>query len=268
MDPQSLILAIADAVEREPLVAAFCLAGSYGRGTEDRFSDLDFAAFVAPDDHAEFASNWRGILTGILPIVFWNQFGSQALVVNAISEDWHRIDLAIHAPDDIARRAKSNIRPLFDRRGLFDALPDGPATPGPDPDRVRFLINEFIRVLGLMPVTDGRGEYFIAVMGTGLLRGFVADLMVEMESSPERGGILHLNRLLPVDKIAVLNALPTPSADRSELIAADAEIARLFFPMARAAADELGIDWPEAFERATQRRLEAHFGDEFDVAWR
>ena len=66
--------------------------------------------------------------------------------------------------------------------------------------------------------------------------------------------------------MALLAALPYPGPDRDELIDAQAALARVFFPLARQLADQVQIEWPEAFEAATRRRLGATLGPDA-ICW-
>jgi hypothetical protein len=84
--------------------------------------------------------------------------------------------------------------------------------------------------------------------------------MLEECPLANRGGALHPSRLLRRDQIALLEALPYPGPDRDALIAAHVAMAEAFLPIARRMSRELGLAWPEAFEAATFRHLEAELG--------
>jgi len=261
LDQQILITAITGSMAASPGLQGLFLGGSLGRGTADEWSDVDLVAVAAPDDHAALAANWRQALEAIAPIVFWNQIDGAGIVLNAITEDWLRIDLSIQDSENFrARRARDLVRPLIDRDGIYDALLPRLPDRQPDPRATRYIINEFIRVLGLTPVVLGRGEYVSAVWGTGLLRNLLTDLLQQYVTLPDPGGALHLSRLLPPQQMAMLAALPYPGPDRDQLIAAQAALAREFFPVARQLAATLQIDWPTPFEQATRRHLDSTLG--------
>ena len=80
--------------------------------------------------------------------------------------------------------------------------------------------------------------------------------MLEGCPLPDRGGMLHLSRLLAPDRMAALEALPHPRPGREEAIAAHVATARAFLPLARRMTAELGLPWPEAFEAAMRARLQ------------
>ncbi|MGV8832026.1 MAG: aminoglycoside 6-adenylyltransferase [Devosia sp.] len=261
MNQQALIDAITAAMTGNLALRALFLGGSLGRGTDDQWSDIDFVAVAAADDHSAIAASWRATLQTITPIVFWNQIDGAGIVLNAITADWLRCDLSIQDSENFgARRARNLVKPLIDCDGLYDDLSTTLPDRQPDPRAVRYLINEFIRVLGLLPVAMGRQEYVTSVWGVGLLRNMLIDLLQQHVTLPDPGGVLHLSKLLPAEQMQMLAALPYPGPDRTALIAAHGALAREFFPRARELAARLGLDWPADFEAATRRNLDAKLG--------
>jgi hypothetical protein len=242
-----------------PQVEALFLAGSHGAGRADAHSDIDLVA-VAAADHAGIATAWCGGLAALAPVVFWDQRVGRSTLVNAITQDWLRVDLLIVTPGDLGARSKDSVKVLIDRAGIYARLPGTLPPARPDPERVGRIIREFIRVLGLLPVGVGRGEDVLLVKGAGLLRDLLADLMLEDCPLPDRGGVLHPSRLLTPAQMAVLRQLPYPGPEREAVIAAHVAVAGVFFPLARAMAARVGTAWPEAFEAALRRRLTAELG--------
>ncbi len=253
---EAFITAVAGQVADDARVASLFLAGSYGAGTADAFSDVDFVAVATPEDHADVASLWRAVVQRVEPVVFWNERRGRSILLNAVTESWVRCDVLIVAPGDFGRRCKAGVRVLFDRAGLYDGLPDMLPPAVPDAVRVAAITHEFIRVMGLLPVGLGRGEHVLLVKGVALLRDLLCDLMLEDCALADRGGALHLSRLLTPAQMDVLRALPCPGPEREALIAAHLGVAGVFFPLARDMASRLGIAWPDAFEAALWRRLD------------
>ncbi len=99
------------------------------------------------------------------------------------------------------------------------------------------------------------------VRGVGTMRGHVETLLMQEVSEPDPGGMLHLSKLLSTEQMAVLKSLPNPKPERDEVIEANFAAARVFMPRARAMAERLGIEWPDAFEAATRKRLAATLGE-------
>lgn len=266
MDQQQLIEAVKAPMDIEAVRGLF-LAGSYGRGTADEWSDVDLIAIVADGQERMVADHWRAVLQQITPIVFWNELPRGVIVLNAISEEWLRCDLTIATSKDFGRRARNTVKPLIDRDGVYDALPDALPPKEPDAGTVRYLIHEFIRMLGLMPVGVGRGEYVTMAVGVGMLRGHLEALLMQDVTLPDPGGILHQSKLLPPEQMRLLASLPYPRPEREALIEANFAIAREFMPRARAMAERLDITWPDEFEAATRRRLALTLGEEVGRAW-
>lgn len=254
MDQQDLIAAATARLEPDTRVRALFLAGSFGKGTADAFSDVDLIAIAAPADHEGIAADWRGHLEAIAPVANYQRLPF-ALVLNAVLADWSRIDLNVVGPEAMGGRAQDRLKPLIDRDGLHAALPATIPDPGPDPRRVAGTITEFIRILGLAHVADGRGEYELGVLGYSMLRRMLSEILVAEMGLGDTGGILHLSRLIDADRMAILTALPSPTATRDSVLAANNAVARVFFPRARALAEKLGIAWPQPFEDATRAVL-------------
>ncbi|BCP51648.1 hypothetical protein K32_02650 [Kaistia sp. 32K] len=181
-------------------------------------------------------------------------------MINAITASWLRVDVDIVTPAQLASRSKDGVKVLIDPDGLFDALPDVSANREPNPKRIRWQAQEFMRILGLLPLAIGRQEYFNSVTGLFLLRNLIVELMIEETNAPHRGGALHLNRLITTEQKAALAALPPLVAERDALIEAYLAHAALYLPRARQRAARLGIDWPEAFEAATWAHLRDALG--------
>lgn len=264
MQQDELIAAAKAALDHAEAVRGLFLAGSFGRGTADEWSDVDLLAVVAPDRQREVADLWRVALPKITPVVYWNELDRGGILLNAVAEDWLRCDLSIVAPDRMGQRAKDTIRPLIDRDGIYDRLLATLPRKAPDARALNYQINEFIRVLGLTPVAIGRGEYVTGVMGTGLLRGLLTDLFMHDVTDPDPGGILHMSKLLSREQVGILTGLPYPAANGDEVIAANMAVARAFMPRARALAQQLGVEWPAAFEEATKAVLRRKLGLEAD----
>lgn len=264
MNQQDIIAAAQTAFRDDEAVRGLFLSGSYGRGTQDEWSDVDLLAIVAKNDQRGVADRWKVALNALQPVVYWNELERGGFLINAVTEDWLRCDLYMVEPGDIGHRAQNTIAPLIDRDGIHDGLPATLPPKTPNPHALRYQINEFIRILGLTPVAMGRREYVTAVMGNGLLRGLLTDLFMQDVSDPDTGGILHMSKLLPAEQIRLMSDLPFPNATADALLDANLAIARVFMPRARAMAERLNVEWPEAFEAATRRVLEEKLGVKAD----
>ncbi|MBY3182577.1 hypothetical protein HFO24_12990 [Rhizobium laguerreae] len=64
---EQFIEKIRQVVSGDPRVVGLFLAGSFGKGQADTYSDIDLLAVVARDDQAEFSGAWRQQLEKIAP---------------------------------------------------------------------------------------------------------------------------------------------------------------------------------------------------------
>ena len=249
------IEAIADLLEGEPRIRALFLSGTYGAGLEDAYSDIDFLMVASDGPSDEVAELWREAVSRTGEIVLWWDRQVRPALINAITHDWLRTDVVILKPEQMDGQTKDRLKVLFDRDGIFDALPAYAKKAGPDPRRTKYQFEEFIRILGLLPLAMGREEYLNGVLGMFHLRNLLVDLMIEETDAPNRGGALHLNRLITDEQKEVLASLPPPVPTRDSLIDANLAYAAAYLPRARKLAKLWGIEWPEQFEAATWKHL-------------
>lgn len=267
MDQQSLIESIVDNLSDAPNLFGLFLAGSFGRDAADEYSDIDLVAVADAEDHKNLAADWRKKLEGIAEIVFWNQRGAASILPNAVTDEWRRIDFFIVTKEDFQTRAQDSLKALIDPDDLFANLDQISSNRQANVGRVTYVIHEFIRVLGLLPVVDGRKEYFTAVTGYGLQKDHLLTILTEENPELDTGGALHLSKSISAEAMEILMSLPSPGPKRREVVEAHLQIARIFFPRARLFAKKLGIEWPTEFEAAAKNILCRHFDDEFEVNW-
>jgi len=262
VDIDHAIRTLAERLEAEPGIRALALSGSFGAGLADAYSDLDFLVVADSGASDETAALWRDALGRVGEIVLWRDRQVKPTLINAITATWLRVDVDIVTPEQVAQRTKAGLRILFDPDGLLEALPAVAEGPRPNPGRLQWQVEEFFRVLGLLPLAMGRAEYFNSVTGLFFLRNLITDLLIEETDAPHRGGMLHLNRLITAEQKAALAALPPLVAERDALIANYLAHAALYLPRARKMAARLGALWPERFEAATWAHLHDTLGIE------
>ena len=251
----ALIEAIHRTLDADERIEAAWLSGSFGKGEADDFSDVDVLVLVrAPWQDA--AQAYAADLSAIAETVLVNPlFGGR--VLNVVTADWDRFDLSFLEAGDLVRYDRAALKPLFNKTAAEPPLQTR-APYQPPPEKIAAMIREFLRVLGLAHVCLGREEYVRGVAGVELLRGAAIELMIEDNRiAPEdRGGALHLKRLLTAEQHEQLLRFPAMKADRASLIEADLAAADLFLPLARRLAAETGAVWPQDLEDATRRKLE------------
>lgn len=260
MTHEQVIETVAAAVSGVAGIKALFLSGSYGNGMADAYSDIDFV-LVADDGATDaVAAVWRDAIARTGEIVLWWDRTTVPVLINAITDDWTRTDVIILKPDQLGAQTQAALKPVFDPEGIYQTLAAEPAATGPNTRKLRYQIEEFIRILGLLHLAVGRAEYINGVLGVFHLRNLLVDLLIEETAAPHRGGVLHLNRLITEDQKALMLSLPPPVAERDAMIAGHLAYAAAYLPRARVLAAEWGVEWPEAFEDATWARLEEALG--------
>ncbi len=256
MTQQDVIATIKTATLHVPDIRGLFLGGSHGNGMADAFSDIDFVLVTPQGATDAIAAVWRDAVSQTGEIVLWWDRTTVPVLINAITADWTRTDVMILTPDQLGRYAQNMLKPLFDHDGLYEALPEKPSDVPPQPAKLRYQFEDFIRILGLLHLAVGRGEYINGVLGVYHLRNYLVELLIAQTNAPHRGGVLHLNRLLTEEQKDLLTSLPPPRPERDAMIAAHLAYAQAYLPRARRMADRLGVDWPEDFEAATWAQLE------------
>lgn len=267
MDAHELIESVGPALGASGLVQGLFLGGSFGKGSADGWSDVDLIAIAPIEQHEKVVAWWRDWLSERDELIYWKQWGRGATLVNAITGSWLRVDLLLPDSGSLEGRPQDAIRALYDPHDLYSALVPSLPPRKPDPGAVLGMVEEFIRIIGLTPVALGREEYVVMAMGSGMLRDLLSRLMQEELPLPDRGGLLHLNKLLSADDIRTLEALPYPAPERDALIEGQLAVARVFFPRAKRLAARLNLDWPARFEASARAHLGKAIGREPDALW-
>jgi hypothetical protein len=264
---RELIGKVGAAAAASDLLDGLFLGGSFGKGSDDAWSDVDLIALAPVERHGAVVAWWHDWLSTEEDLIYWKKWGRGGTLINAITESWLRVDLVLPDSGQLDGRPQDGVKPLFDPQDLYSAL--APSLPDrvPDGRAVLDMVEEFIRIIGLTPVALGRREYVIMAMGNGMLRDLLSRLMQEQLSIPDRGGMLHLNKLLSAGDIHTLEALPYPAPEREALIDGQVAVARAFFPRAKTLVASLGLEWPSGFEASARAHLARAVGREPETLW-
>lgn len=261
MITEAAILSITRSFESTAEVKALFLAGSYGFGIQDRFSDIDLVVVTSDPGSGEFISKCRAAIDQIEEVVLWRVHDSDVVRVSSITSGWLRLDIILVSPGQIESRVRDSLsrqglRTLFDKERISEMLPSSTDNRPIQPCRTQWQFSEFIRILGLLPLTIGRENFLNAITGVTYLRNLLIDLMIAETAAPNKGGALNMHRGLTDAQIEILYSLTLPQPDRDSIIAANLRFAREYMPRGRTLATRLGIVWPESFEIATWRHLQ------------
>lgn len=237
-------------------VRGLWLTGSLGDGTADELSDVDMFVAVAEDSLPAYVEQWPAFAARYEPLLARRLPGTP--VFNHVLPGWVRWDVVLGPASGVTGLDRNGVRAVFDRDGLS---PSSPSHRGADPEVVLELTEEFLRVLGLLPVVVGRGELVTAVSGAGILRQLLTTLLRYRAEGARLSGALHLSRVLPAEELAALAALPPVHAERTAVIRLHLACASMFLPVAR---ELLGAAYPHRLELACHEHLRRHLGDDLD----
>jgi predicted nucleotidyltransferase len=257
----ALIDRISSVLSGLPRVGGAFLGGSFGRGEADDFSDVDvYVVVAAPEDIPPMLAELSNNLEKVYPIAFSNVLPN-ARTINSVTGEWQRFDFTVLTQHEIAFFAQDQLKPLFDRLNVFEKMRvTAEHRRNLTPEGLVEIVNEFIRVLGLSVVVNGRDDVVTAQTGTNLLRDMLIRIMT-LENGPQpQRGVLSLKRNLTQRQYAALTNLPPLEATWPSVFARSKALAQEFFPRARALANELGAKWPEEFQHVTLMNLRDKLG--------
>jgi len=243
-------------------IAALFLGGSLGKGAGDDWSDVDLILAARPEHHGALVSEVRAWADMVADVVLWKQVYPGVPLYMAVTSEWLRFDLTVTIPGHVIG-AQATLKPLVDRDGVWAGLPETLAPKPIDPNAVTAVIEEALRILGLLPLALGRGEFASGVTGAGLVRQQLVSLMIMETEPPLPPGALHLSRLIPAQDLATLEALPGVIATRESVTAANVAYGRVFLDRARILAARVGARWPQPLEDACRAHWRRELGLEF-----
>ncbi|GAA2756126.1 nucleotidyltransferase domain-containing protein [Actinopolymorpha rutila] len=241
----------------EPSVRALWLAGSLARGDADRVSDIDLVAVIvgAPLDEAASRIETR-LAAEFEPVLQRNRGDENFRLLNFVTDDWTRFDLSMFTAEAIGRSKLRGLRTLFDKDGLDLPVSQGePPKTEVAPEQVWFVVSEFIRVLGLLPVVIHRGDLVGASIGCGLLREHLVTLLrYEQTGRTMRGALNETKSLSPAATSAILG-LPALAAEKSSIIEFNRACWDVLVRFGPRISQQYDVEWPTALVRAVRSRL-------------
>lgn len=248
--------------ESDPRVIAAWLSGSVARGTADEYSDLDLLVATTDDDHASFTEEWMRWLEAITPTVLARRIPGVAGLY-AVTPEWLRLDVVWEArrtlPDTFFRERTL----LFDRDACAASVP--PPLPPPAGSAVVVLgvVEESLRVLGLLPVAIGREDWLLGVEGVHAQRLLLFQLLQQVNAPLPVAGLKQWSSKLSAEQRLRFEALPPGAPTRDAVIAGSIAIAEEILREARAFAKHTPFAWPGSLETATRVHLERTLGVSF-----
>lgn len=239
-------------------VRALWLGGSLARGDADRMSDLDLLVAVSDDSIEGFAAGWETWLAAITPTLIARPLTFLPGSLYAVTPGRERLDIVAEPVSAIARSGFRHRLVVFDRDGLDRLVPAPTDGPGPSPQRVAALIEEFFRDTGMFPVVLEREDWLLGLEAINLVRSLLYQLFVEANAPLPPMGVKRWSTKLTPQQRGVLEELPCAVAERSSVVTTHEAVCLAFSTHARRIAAEVGVAWPEALDDATGRYLRGH----------
>lgn len=177
-------------------VRAAWIAGSFGRGEADRYSDLDLHVLIGSDDLEAWKAGAEAWLRGVRPLVLFRWLFDNYMI-NALTVDGLGVDLVPHAGATISLDA-AKARLLFERDGAVSFDPaEQDVVPAAAAQTLLGQVEEFWRCIALVPVVFGRDEVIVGVGGLSIEVKILTDFILLGNGIPREGGAKRLNALLP-----------------------------------------------------------------------
>lgn len=239
------------AAESDPRIRAAWLAGSFGKGIADRWSDVDAHLLIDPAQIDDFRAGVQGWLEGLRPLVLYRLlFGGQ--MVNAMTDEGMRLDVWLHSGES-AEVVEGHTRVLYAEEGALDWKPN-PGTELSQTEAAAELeraIPEFWRCVAMLPVPLGRDEKLIGAAGNFLILLLLTDVFALASGIRKDRGVKALNGFLPpAYRQLAEEATFLPALTREELARFQLRLARLMQEHGPAICAQWGVDYPQALEDA------------------
>ncbi|MGH2503400.1 MAG: hypothetical protein ACRDID_12920 [Ktedonobacterales bacterium] len=248
----------ADRLGADERVRVLWLTGSLAAQTADAQSDVDLRAAVRAEDFATIGLWWRALIDTVAPTVWARRWPGppDEAILSAITLDYERFDLVIQSVDDTRPRRLEATRLLFDKDGIADRFPLRDVS-APDPyASLPFVVEEFIRLVGMLPMVVERNDIPIGMEGQmGLHSLLISLLLLENGIDRATSGKRHVAALLTDEQRTVLAQAPTLAPTMESIIQGRVAYARLFLPRAQRLMMARGLTYPADFEAATRRHL-------------
>lgn len=239
------------AAERDPRIRAAWLAGSFGKGIADRWSDVDAHLLIDPAHSDDFKAGVQAWLEGLRPLVLYRlMFGGQ--MVNAMTDEGMRLDVWLHS-GETAEVVEGHTRVLYTQDGALVWKPN----PGTELSQaaaaaeLERAIPEFWRCVAMLPVPLGRDEKLIGAAGNFLILLLLTDVLSLQSGIRKDRGVKALNGFLPPDlRRLAEDATSLPSLTHEELARFQLRLARIMQEHGPAICAQWNVDYPQPLEDA------------------
>ena len=245
-------------LRKDERIRILWLTGSLAKGTADAQSDVDLRVAVQAADFATVGQWWQDLLNQVAPLVWKYRWPGPAdeAILGAITADYLRFDVVIQSLRDTRPRTLEAARLIFDKDGEAEHFLLTTPSPHDPYARLSVLVEEFIRLLGMLPIVVERNDVPIGMEGQLALHSMLISLLL-LENGIDRiaTGKRHVAALLDDEQRTILAQVPSLAPTMESLIQGRMAYGRLFLPRAQRLMQAHGQVYPEAFEAATKQHL-------------
>jgi len=253
----------AAALQQDDRVRVLWLTGSLAAGTADSHSDVDLRAAVQAEDFTQIEACWPELIDRIGPTVWRRRWPGppHEAITSAITIDYMRFDLVIQSVADTQPRSLDALRVLFDKDGIAQRFNLAYPMQQNPLASLSYVVDEFIRLLGMLPIVVGRDDIPIAMEGQmGCHSLLISLLMIENGMDRMAMGKRHVAKFLTDEQRDLLANIPPLAPTMESIIRGRVAYAQMFLPRARRLLAANHMAYPEAFEVATRQHLKDALG--------
>jgi hypothetical protein len=249
-------------------VRAMWLHGAVARGAHDAGSDLDIDIAVRDEDFDTLIAESPSWWAKITPSVSWRAMATMPGSFFALTPTCERVDVVTERVSDLPASKLTRRITVFDRDNLTAHVPK-PNDPDPNPEVLRYCIEETLRQAANFPIVLIRQDWLLGVVAVQQIHLFLYELFSEANKPMPATGPKQWSYKLTAEQRKALERLPVPQAERTSIIAARQAALRLFEERASAVALLHRVVWPSELAvavHAYMKRSEREMGIS-DLDW-
>ena len=257
---QEYLNSFKDKAQSDSRLRAVWLEGSFGKGTADRYSDIDAHLLIDEGRIDDFRADIESWLASIRPLVLFRLM-FQGKMVNCLTTEGLRVDLWLHAGDAIALGGRP-IRVLLDREGSIgnEKTQDPDAQTADIADTLERQISEFWRCIAILPTVLGRGELITGFIGVNVELTPLTHVLMADNDMQRDTGVLHLNPFISPDaKLELEQVLAFDELTQENLARIHLRLARMMQRYGPGAAGRHNAPYPHDLERVVIRYVSQEF---------
>ena len=247
---QEYLSALVDKVASDAHILAAWLEGSFGKGTADRYSDIDIHLLVAEESKETFQQRLESWLSDIQQLVlFKDTFPGQ--MITCITTAGLRLDVWVHAGNTISLE-RTKVHVLSAAEGCIQFKETCRNNEPTDiSSALNQHFNEFWRVLAILPTVLGREECIAGFMGTTFAVMSLTEVLIIGNGKQRDRGVKNINPFLPQPlREEIEEALTMRGVDRESIAKAHLRLIAIMQRYGPDIAKQHGVIYPFVLEKA------------------